>query len=298
MITPWRRPASLAGARAAEEVGPAVAREADPCPENCGARAANLSHRAGTAWAGPRPIGLPARQQGQDGVNPRPSRGHAGKGDRSRPWSSRWPRRCHRALVLRASLSELPGLSFRWRLFASGAHCRLEGLTSLVRHGIAPTFLIFFARQGSRSGLARINSCCLPIARKSWLSIAKPRCPLARFPSYLSASRLRPAISTCRGKKSTWSLRPMCMRMSRPPRKGRRSWSSGWSRRKSRSSSTMKAPSCGAMTFNGSIPAPLMVVHEGDYVEVTLVNPGPAIPCRTTSTSIRPRAPRAAATSP
>ena len=27
-----------------------------------------------------------------------------------------------------------------------------------------------------------------------------------------------------------------------------------------------------AMTFNGSIPAPLMVVHEGDYVEVTLVN--------------------------
>src|SRR5262245_39632642 len=28
-----------------------------------------------------------------------------------------------------------------------------------------------------------------------------------------------------------------------------------------------------AMTFNGSMPAPLMVVHEGDYVEVTLVNP-------------------------
>ena len=28
-----------------------------------------------------------------------------------------------------------------------------------------------------------------------------------------------------------------------------------------------------AMTFNGSIPAPLMVVHEGDYVEMTLVNP-------------------------
>jgi nitrite reductase (NO-forming) len=28
-----------------------------------------------------------------------------------------------------------------------------------------------------------------------------------------------------------------------------------------------------AMTFNGSIPAPMMVVHEGDYVEVTLVNP-------------------------
>jgi nitrite reductase (NO-forming) len=27
------------------------------------------------------------------------------------------------------------------------------------------------------------------------------------------------------------------------------------------------------ITFNGSIPGPLMVVHEGDYVEVTLVNP-------------------------
>jgi nitrite reductase (NO-forming) len=28
-----------------------------------------------------------------------------------------------------------------------------------------------------------------------------------------------------------------------------------------------------AMTFNGSVPGPLMVVHEGDYVEITLVNP-------------------------
>ena len=28
-----------------------------------------------------------------------------------------------------------------------------------------------------------------------------------------------------------------------------------------------------AMTFNGTIPGPLMVVHEGDYVEVTLINP-------------------------
>lgn len=28
-----------------------------------------------------------------------------------------------------------------------------------------------------------------------------------------------------------------------------------------------------AMTFNASIPGPLMVVHEGDYVELTLVNP-------------------------
>src|SRR4051812_30546697 len=30
-----------------------------------------------------------------------------------------------------------------------------------------------------------------------------------------------------------------------------------------------------AMTFNGSMPGPLMVVHEGDYVEVTLGNPRP-----------------------
>ena len=28
-----------------------------------------------------------------------------------------------------------------------------------------------------------------------------------------------------------------------------------------------------AMTYNGSIPGPLMVVHEGDYIELTLVNP-------------------------
>lgn len=28
-----------------------------------------------------------------------------------------------------------------------------------------------------------------------------------------------------------------------------------------------------AMTFNGSVPGPLMVVHEGDYVELTLKNP-------------------------
>jgi nitrite reductase (NO-forming) len=28
-----------------------------------------------------------------------------------------------------------------------------------------------------------------------------------------------------------------------------------------------------AMTFNGSIPGPMMVVHEGDYVELTLFNP-------------------------
>ena len=28
-----------------------------------------------------------------------------------------------------------------------------------------------------------------------------------------------------------------------------------------------------AMTYNGSMPGPMMVVHEGDYVELTLVNP-------------------------
>ncbi len=28
-----------------------------------------------------------------------------------------------------------------------------------------------------------------------------------------------------------------------------------------------------AMTYNGSIPGPMMVVHEGDYVELTLINP-------------------------
>jgi nitrite reductase (NO-forming) len=28
-----------------------------------------------------------------------------------------------------------------------------------------------------------------------------------------------------------------------------------------------------AMTFNGSMPGPMMIVHEGDYVEITLINP-------------------------
>ena len=28
-----------------------------------------------------------------------------------------------------------------------------------------------------------------------------------------------------------------------------------------------------AMTYNGSMPGPMMVVHEGDYMELTLVNP-------------------------
>jgi len=28
-----------------------------------------------------------------------------------------------------------------------------------------------------------------------------------------------------------------------------------------------------AMTYDGSIPGPLMVVHQGDYVELTLINP-------------------------
>src|SRR5690606_33901355 len=28
-----------------------------------------------------------------------------------------------------------------------------------------------------------------------------------------------------------------------------------------------------AMTFNGSVPGPLMVVHQNDYVELTLINP-------------------------
>ena len=28
-----------------------------------------------------------------------------------------------------------------------------------------------------------------------------------------------------------------------------------------------------AFTFNGSVPGPIIVVHEGDYVELTLINP-------------------------
>jgi nitrite reductase (NO-forming) len=39
-----------------------------------------------------------------------------------------------------------------------------------------------------------------------------------------------------------------------------------------------------AMTFNGSMPGPMMVVHEGDYVEVTLVNPGEQVVLRRKAT--------------
>ena len=43
--------------------------------------------------------------------------------------------------------------------------------------------------------------------------------------------------------------------------------------RRRRWSSTTRAPTFQAMTFNGSVPGPMMVVHEGDYVELTLINP-------------------------
>ena len=43
--------------------------------------------------------------------------------------------------------------------------------------------------------------------------------------------------------------------------------------RRRRSSSTTQGTKFQAMTFNGSMPGPLMIVHEGDYVELTLVNP-------------------------
>lgn len=32
-----------------------------------------------------------------------------------------------------------------------------------------------------------------------------------------------------------------------------------------------------ALTFNGSVPGPMIVVHEGDYIELTLVNPGSSL---------------------
>ncbi|MGT2435704.1 copper-containing nitrite reductase [Bradyrhizobium betae] len=48
-----------------------------------------------------------------------------------------------------------------------------------------------------------------------------------------------------------------------------------------------------AMTFNGSMPGPLMVVHEGDYVEADAGQSRRPTPCRTTSTST-PRPARSA----
>lgn len=49
-----------------------------------------------------------------------------------------------------------------------------------------------------------------------------------------------------------------------------------------------------AMTFDGSVPGPLMVVHQDDHVELTLVNPETNT-MQHTSTSTRPRARLAAA---
>jgi nitrite reductase (NO-forming) len=49
-----------------------------------------------------------------------------------------------------------------------------------------------------------------------------------------------------------------------------------------------------AMTFNGSMPGPLMVVHEGDYVSRSRWSIPRPIRCRTTSTST-PRPARSAA---
>ena len=44
----------------------------------------------------------------------------------------------------------------------------------------------------------------------------------------------------------------------------------------------VKGTTVQAMTFNGSIPGPMMVVHQGDYVQLTLGTRKPT-PWRTTS---------------
>ena len=51
-----------------------------------------------------------------------------------------------------------------------------------------------------------------------------------------------------------------------------RSSSSGWRSSRRKWSSTSRARNSRPMTFNGSMPGPMMVVHQGDYVELTLVN--------------------------
>ena len=89
------------------------------------------------------------------------------------------------------------------------------------------------------------------------------------------AGNARPGrrTSSCPGRRSNWSRRPSCIRTSRRPSRARRSWNSGSTIEEKKIVIDDKGTKLQAMTFNGSMPGPLMVVHEGDYVEVTLVNP-------------------------
>ena len=113
---------------------------------------------------------------------------------------------------------------------------------------------------------------CLPIARKSWLSIAKPRCPLARFPSYLSASRLWCDLKLPRQKVELVAP-PFVHPHEQATEQGPKIVEFRLVAEEKQIVIDDEGTKLQAMTFNGSIPAPLMVVHEGDYVEVTLVNP-------------------------
>ena len=100
---------------------------------------------------------------------------------------------------------------------------------------------------------------------------------LQRSPSHAHDGRTRaapPTSPSCPASTSTWSHRPSCIRTSRPPRQARRSSSSRSTIEEKEVVIDDEGTKFQAMTFNGSMPGPLMVVHEGDYVEVTLVNPG------------------------
>ena len=78
--------------------------------------------------------------------------------------------------------------------------------------------------------------------------------------------------STCLANRPRWWRRPSCIRTSRRPIRAPRSSSSPSHLRRGASLSA-EGTAIQAMTFNGSIPGPIMVVHEGDYVELTLINP-------------------------
>ena len=90
----------------------------------------------------------------------------------------------------------------------------------------------------------------------------------ARF----SRRRHWPEPSVCRGRRSNLSHRHSCILTSRRPS---RAPNHGIPARVEEKQIVIddQGTKLQAMTFNGSIPGPLMVVHEGDYVEVTLVNP-------------------------
>ena len=83
--------------------------------------------------------------------------------------------------------------------------------------------------------------------------------------------RRRPQAAAPEGQAGRAALRPS--RTNRPPRQGPKIIEFKMTIEEKEIVIDEEGTKIQAMTFNGSMPGPMMVVHEGDYVELTLVNP-------------------------